>query len=131
MRILIVGSSNYEEGISSIVKNQGNSLADYGLQIAYFGIKGKGAVGYLKNLPRFSKTLRCQKYDIIHAHYGLSGALTLMARKKEKVVISFMGSDLIFPGRFSLKQKIVRKTEVIFNRFFSRYLYDYVIATII
>ena len=128
MKVLFIGSSNYEEGISSIVANQGKSLEDIGIDVEYFGIYGKGARGYLKNLSPLKKVIRKGNYDILHAHYGVSGLLTLMARKKETTVISYMGSDLIRLGKVSLKNKLIGIAEIFLNRFFARHSYDYIIV---
>ena len=38
---------------------------------------------------------KINKFDILHAHYGLSGIITLLAKSNEKLVVSFMGSDLL------------------------------------
>ena len=93
MRILIVASGNSYK-ISPFVKEQVNSLEKHGLAIDYFLIKGKGIVGYLKNyfLLR-NKLTKNKSYDIIHAHYGLSGLLASM-QKLVPVVITFHGSDV-------------------------------------
>ena len=47
----------------------------YNIEYDTFFIKGKGALGYLKNLPRLKKQIKSEKYDLIHAHYGFSGLL--------------------------------------------------------
>ena len=93
MRILIVASGNSYK-ISPFVKEQVNSLEKHGLAIDYFLIKGKGIVGYLKNYFLLRNKLTKNKcYDIIHAHYGLSGLLASM-QKLVPVVITFHGSDV-------------------------------------
>jgi len=128
MKVLFIGSSNYEDGISSLIINQGNSLGKTGIHIDFYGIKGKGMTGYMKNIIPLRKVLKSQNYDIIHAHYGISGMVALLARKKEKVIISFMGSDVIKLKQHRLKYKLANSAEVLLNRFLSRYFYDFVIV---
>ena len=93
MKVLIVASGN-SPNISPFVKEQADSLRNLGCHIDYFLIKGKGIWGYLKNyflLIRILKKDRC--YDIIHAHYGLSGLLATL-QPFIPVVITFHGSDV-------------------------------------
>ena len=92
MKVLIVASGNSAD-ISPFVKEQGNSLKDIGLDIDYFLIKGKGISGYVKNYFTLIKLLKNSKYDIIHAHYGLSGLLATF-QSYAPLVITFHGSDV-------------------------------------
>lgn len=95
MKILFVGSSNkYKEG-SPIMRNQGASLEKKGVSVDYFLIFGKGFTGYLRNIYRLRKFLKVNDYDIIHAHYGLSGIISLFSLKGQKLVVSFMGDDIL------------------------------------
>ena len=54
MRILFVSSGNSNEGISPIIKNQGESLRKEGVDVDYYTIKGKGIIGYLININKNS-----------------------------------------------------------------------------
>ena len=92
MKVLIVASGN-SAVISPFVKEQGDSLKEIGLDIDYFLIKGKGMTGYLKNYFNFIKIVKNNTYDIIHAHYGLSGLLATL-QSHVPVVITFHGSDV-------------------------------------
>jgi teichuronic acid biosynthesis glycosyltransferase TuaC len=93
MKVLFVSSGNKKNGISPIVYNQGESLKNKVLKLEYFVIKGKGWLGYFKNLIALSQEIRKGNYDIIHAHYSLSGFLvSLVAPFHQKVVVSLMGS---------------------------------------
>ena len=95
MKILFVASGNSSTGISSLVKNQGESLKKQGIDLDYFPIKGKGIQNYLKHISLLRNLLNENSYDIIHAHYGLCGMVAQLARKKEKIIVSLMGDDLI------------------------------------
>jgi len=93
MKVLFVSSGNSEFGISPIVKNQGESLKQNGIDLDYFTIKGKGINGYLKNIPILKKYLKAHHYDIIHAHYSFCGWVTKLTLTKIPVIVSLMGSD--------------------------------------
>ena len=92
MKVLIVASGN-SATISPFVKEQGDSLKEIGLDIDYFLIKGKGITGYLKNYFNLIRLVKNNAYDIIHAHYGLSGLLATF-QSHVPVVITFHGSDV-------------------------------------
>ena len=128
MKVLFVCSANSHYGISPIVKNQANSLKEAGLSVEYFGIKGKGLYGYLRNVRPLKRILAQNNYQIIHAHYGFSGILAVLARRREKIVVSFMGSDVLLDGKYSLNYLLKYKTEIILNGFFSRRFFSHVIV---
>lgn len=98
MKILFISSGN--NGISPIIRAQGESLSKAGIQIDYFPIVGKGFFGYLKNLPSLRMNIIKVQPDVIHAHYSLCGIVAALAKifvsKKQKkpLVVSLMGSDV-------------------------------------
>ena len=77
MRILIIASGNSTQ-ISPFVKEQAESLIEQGLSVDFFLIKGKGLLGYLRNYFLLLKKIKSEKYDLLHAHYGLSGLLATL-----------------------------------------------------
>jgi len=93
MRVLFISSGNKAEGIGTIVKNQGDSLIDIGVQLMFFTIKGKGLFSYLKNIMVLRKYYKVHEFDIFHAHYSLSAFTATLAGCKP-LVVSLMGSDL-------------------------------------
>ena len=95
MKVLFVFSGNDYLRISSIIALQAKSLIDQNISVDYFPIQGKGIIGYLKNLLPLRKVLKKENYNIIHAHYGDCGLISLFARRKEKLVVSFMGGDIL------------------------------------
>lgn len=91
-KILIIAS--YNKGyFAPFIIEQANSIASIGHKIEYFGITGKGFLGYLKSIPSLLKIINNFKPDIIHAHYGLSGLLACLQRRVP-VVTTFHGSDI-------------------------------------
>lgn len=95
MRILIVGSNNFHNGgFAPFITEQGNALVTAGCEVEYFGVVGKGIMGYLKQLPLLKKKIRETKPDVIHAHYGLSCLLANLATRRVPVVSTYHGSDI-------------------------------------
>lgn len=105
MKILIV--ANYNKGMfSPFVLEQVEALKKLGVKFELFGIVGKGAIGYLRNLSMLKRRIAKFKPDLIHAHYGLSGLLANLQRVIP-VVTTFHGSD-VHSGGFILRlSKIV------------------------
>ena len=101
MKVLFVSSSNSKaNGISIIVKLQGESLQKAGIELDYFTIKGRGVSGYIANVFALRKKLKIKKYDLIHAHYSLSGFCATLAGAKP-LIVSLMGSDVLAKNKFS------------------------------
>jgi glycosyltransferase involved in cell wall biosynthesis len=93
IKVLFVSSGNSNNGISSIVKNQGESLISNGVDIHYFNIKGKGFRGYLSNIKLIKASQKEIQPDLIHAHYSLTAILSSLAGAKP-LIVSLMGSDV-------------------------------------
>jgi teichuronic acid biosynthesis glycosyltransferase TuaC len=110
LKILFVSSGNSTLGISPIILNQGESLKKVGHEVEYFTIKGKGGLGYLRNIFLLRKFLKNNEFDIIHAHYSLS-AMAVSLAGAIRIVVSFMGSDI----KNNAKGKLLLR---FFNRFF-------------
>jgi glycosyltransferase involved in cell wall biosynthesis len=93
MKILFVSSGNFKGGISSIIINQAKSLTEENCDVDFFAIKGRGIWGYLKNVLPLRRLIKTKKYDIIHAHYSMSGFVAALAGANS-LIVSLMGSDV-------------------------------------
>ena len=101
MKILIVGN-NKPGHFAPFVEEQARALQQQGCEVVFYGVKGKGLLGYLRALPALCRTIRAEQPDIVHAHYGLSGLLANLQRHVP-VVTTYHGSDINKPNilRFS------------------------------
>lgn len=79
--------------LNSFISEQVQALEQRNPDIHYFFVKGKGVLGYLRNLRLLKRFIKNYKIDLIHAHYGLSGMLAVLQRDIP-VVITFHGSDV-------------------------------------
>ena len=119
MKVLFVSSGNKTtkhgtpNNISILIYNQGEALKRKNVRTEYFGIKGKGIWGYLKNVIKLRKFYTKNNFDIIHAHYSFSGFLCVLAGLGNKTIVSLMGSDLH-------AQKIYKYLIRAFSKFFWR-----------
>lgn len=104
MKVLFVSSGNNKGGIGVLVKNQGNSLIEAGIDLTYFTIKGRGIKGYIMNIKTLRKHIRENNYDIVHAHYSLSAFVASFAGGKP-LIASLMGSDTYstFPFNYFIR----------------------------
>lgn len=110
MKILFVCSGNSRNGISPIIVNQARSLEGEKISVNFYTISGKGLSGYLNNINSLKRYIKKGRFDIIHAHYSLSGFVASLAGAKPSVV-SLMGSDVKETDWYKLILKF-------FNKFF-------------
>lgn len=125
MKVLFVSSGNSAMGISPIIKSQGKSLERNKIDIDYFLIDGKGIVGYYQSIKAFRKFIKDKRYDIIHAHYGLSALVAFFGKKREKIIVSFMGDDIVGSHNFDGDITTISKIIVFINKFFAKYFFDF------
>ncbi len=92
MKILVVTSGNFNK-VSPFILDQVETLRNRGIIIDFFLIKGSGILGYLKNYSPLLKKIKDFNPQIVHAHYGLSGLLSVL-QKKIPVVVTFHGCDI-------------------------------------
>ena len=128
MKVLFVCSGNSEAGINPIIRSQGESLIAEGIEIDYFMIKGRGIKGYYPNIRLLRKHLQKNHYDLIHAHYGFCGIISHLARKSEKLVVSFMGEDLLASYNPKGSITFISRLYVRINLFFAKKFFDFVIV---
>ena len=101
MKILIVGN-NKPGHFAPFVEEQARALQQLGCEVIFFGVQGKGILGYLRCLPALRRAIQQHQPNLIHAHYGLSGLLANLQRIVP-VVTTYHGSDINKPNilRFS------------------------------
>jgi glycosyltransferase involved in cell wall biosynthesis len=126
MKILFVSSRN--NGTEPISDRQANSLIDKSIVVDIFPIKGKGLFGYVKNILPLRGKIDHESPDLIHAHYGLSGILAFLANHKKKLIVSFMGDDILGSNNSNGSITLVSKWMSRINIVLARKVYDYSIV---
>lgn len=96
MKILIVGN-NKPGHFAPFVEEQARALQQQGCDVVFFGVQGKGIIGYLRCLPALKRAIKQHQPNLIHAHYGLSGLLANLQRIVP-VVTTYHGSDINVPS---------------------------------
>jgi len=128
INILFVASKGNKKNPSPIILNQIESLNNFnGFSIKIFGI-GSGLVNYLKSIRSIRNSVNRTKYDLIHAHYGLCGIIALFGKSSEKLVVSFMGDDLIGTVGKNRNYTLSSRIFAYVSKFLAKHCYDFVIV---
>ncbi|UCG52460.1 MAG: glycosyltransferase [Candidatus Latescibacterota bacterium] len=84
-----------QPGFGAFVKSQIDSIAAEGHEVSLLLIGGRASAwNYAAAIGRLRDMLNEKHFDIVHAHYGLSGLVACMQRACP-VVVSFCGDDLL------------------------------------
>jgi glycosyltransferase involved in cell wall biosynthesis len=84
-----------DPGYGSFVQAQMESLRPLGVTYNVLFIDGRSTRwNYLRGVRELRRKLRTARYDLIHAHFGLSG-LVARCQWRVPIVISFMGDDVL------------------------------------
>jgi len=97
-RILVVTNlwpTESDPGYGSFVQAQMESLRPLGVEFDTLFIDGRASRwNYLRAIGRMRSLLRQKRYDLVHAHFGLSGWVA-RCQLRVPVVVSFMGDDVL------------------------------------
>jgi glycosyltransferase involved in cell wall biosynthesis len=97
-RVLVVTNlwpTESDPGYGSFVQAQMESLQPLGVELDVLFIDGRASRwNYLRGIGRMRAMLRQKHYDLIHAHFGLSGWVA-RCQLRVPVVVSFMGDDVL------------------------------------
>ena len=112
--------SEADPGYGSFVKAQMESLGPLGVKFDVLFVDGRESTwNYLRGIRQVRRQIRAKPYDLIHAHFGLSG---WVARVQFRVplVVSFMGDDVFGrparSGRITLAGHLLRISGFILAR---------------
>jgi teichuronic acid biosynthesis glycosyltransferase TuaC len=99
----------------AFVQEQVDSLRALGLSMDVLAIHGpRGGAKYVSALRTLRRVLADQRFDLVHAHYGLSGVVAL-SQRGVPVVTTFHGSDTGYvPWQRYVSWVVARLTTPIF-----------------
>jgi glycosyltransferase involved in cell wall biosynthesis len=109
-----------DPSFGSFVKAQMESLRPLGVEFDVLFINGRESKwNYLRGIRQVRKQLRAKPYDLIHAHFGLSGWVARW-QFRVPIVMSFMGDDVLGrpkrSGRNTLGGHLLQISGFIFAR---------------
>lgn len=116
MKVLLVHSGNAVYGNSeryTFVREQGESLRALGVDVEYFAVVGKGIRGYLSNYKNLQKAIKEFQPKLIHAHFGLCGALCVIQSKVPVVITCHNGETLSWYGNIITSLAVQRAAHTI------------------
>ncbi|HEV2424639.1 MAG TPA: glycosyltransferase [Terriglobia bacterium] len=106
-RVLVVTNlwpTEADPGYGSFVQAQMESLRALGVDYDVLYVQGRESpLNYLRGVFEVRRRLQVQRYDLIHAHFGLSGWVARFQRRLP-LVVSFMGDDVL--GRSDRRGRI-------------------------
>jgi len=122
-RVLVVTNlwpSEADPGYGSFVQAQMESLRPLGVEFDLVFIDGRASRwNYLRAVFDMRRRLRARPYDLIHAHFGLSGWVA-RCQRRTPVVVSFMGDDVLGrpkrSGRITLYGRFLQASSFILAR---------------
>jgi teichuronic acid biosynthesis glycosyltransferase TuaC len=98
LRVLVVTNlwpAEADPVYGSFVKAQMESLRPLGVEYDVLFIDGRRSRwNYLRAIGELRRRLRATRYDLIHAHFGLSGWVA-RCQWRSPVLVSFMGDDVL------------------------------------
>jgi len=82
--------------LGPFVRDQVNALRELeGLEVEVYSFDPPGGIRpYLKAAADVARRYRGRRFDVVHAHYGLSGFCALAVRGARASVVTFHGDDL-------------------------------------
>jgi teichuronic acid biosynthesis glycosyltransferase TuaC len=87
----------------SFVRDQVEDLRELGVEIDVVIIHGTHRrMSYLEAVTQVRRAVERDSFDLVHAHYGLSGAVAL-AQRRVPVITTFHGSDVAGPPEWHRK----------------------------
>jgi glycosyltransferase involved in cell wall biosynthesis len=98
------------------VREQIDDLRDLGVDVSVLFVNGlESRLEYVRGIRRLRRTVRDGEVDLVHAHYGLTGAIALVQRRAP-VVTTFHGSDANgeIPWQRAVSRLVARSSTPIF-----------------
>ena len=115
LRVLAVTNMYPTQGdpaYGAFVQSQMNSIAALGHTVVVNFIDGRrSSWAYVQAIERIRRIVKRQQFDVLHAHYGLAGFVSVW--QKVPVVVSFCGDDLLGTpaarGGLTMKSRLERR----------------------
>lgn len=113
MRVLVV--SNFEPDAGSPqrgrwVRDQVAAMRRLGVEVEELSLP-PGRYRYPGTVARLRRALRSRRFDLVHAHYGLTGWCALLAGARP-LVVSFHGTDVRHPVVGPLSRRLAPRADL-------------------
>ena len=114
MRVLVVTNmlpSAERPALGSFVRDQITALEGLGIEVERFEF-APGSRRYLPAAARLRSLLRKERFDLVHAHYGLAGWCAALAGAAP-LAVTFHGTDVRHPVVGPLSRRLVRRLDLV------------------
>jgi teichuronic acid biosynthesis glycosyltransferase TuaC len=116
MRVLVVTSmypTPSRPGLGGFVRDQVEALREIdGLEVEVFAFDPGGASRFARAAARLRRAHGGDRFDLVHAHYGLSGWVALVLGRRAPLLVTFHGTDLDHPLVGPLSRALARVVDV-------------------
>lgn len=114
MRVLVV--TNFEPDPSAPqrgrwVRDQVDEIRRRGIEVEVFSFP-PGSSQYIPAAARLRRQLRRERFDLVHAHYGLTAWCAVLAGARP-LVVSFHGTDVRHPVVGSMSRRLARRVDLV------------------
>jgi glycosyltransferase involved in cell wall biosynthesis len=113
MRVLVVSNMKPDAAApqrGSFVRDQVAGLRQAGLEVELLELPpGRGE--YPRTVRRIRAVLRRRRFDLVHAHYGLTGWCAALAGARP-LVVTFHGTDVRHPLVGRLSRRLARRADL-------------------
>jgi len=116
LRVLVITNmypTPAEPEFGCFVRDQVDDLRALGVEVDVLAFDGRPRRSrYLEAVRHLRRELRRGRYDIVHAHYGLTGAVAA-SQMRTPVVTTFHGGDAWIPWQRAVSRLVARRTQPI------------------
>jgi teichuronic acid biosynthesis glycosyltransferase TuaC len=113
MRVLVVTNFVPDAGAPQRgrwVRDQVEAMRERGVDVETFSFP-PGSGNYLPAARRLRRLLRRERFDLVHAHYGLTAWCAVLAGARP-LVVSFHGTDVRHPAVGRMSRRLVRRVDL-------------------
>jgi glycosyltransferase involved in cell wall biosynthesis len=114
VRVLVVTNLTPDAGAPArgqFVRDQVDGLRREGVEVELFSFP-VGKSHYAPATMRIRRLLRRERFDLVHAHYGLAGWCAALAGASP-LVVTFHGTDVRHPTVGRLSRRLARRVDVV------------------
>jgi glycosyltransferase involved in cell wall biosynthesis len=116
MRVLVVTSmypSESRPGFGGFVRDQVEALREIdGLDVELFAFEPGGASRYARAARELRRAHGRSRFDVVHAHYGLTAWVALALGRRAPLLVTFHGTDLAHRVVGPLSRRVARLVDV-------------------
>jgi teichuronic acid biosynthesis glycosyltransferase TuaC len=114
LRVLVVTSITPDDAApwrGRFVRDQADALRREGVEVELFSIPA-GSRHYFPAVLPIRRLLRRQRFDLVHAHYGIAGWCAALAGARS-LVVTFHGTDVRHPLTGLLSRRLIGRLDLV------------------